>query len=101
MDGSLDNPTYIQNIPFSEPFNNQNVFPFSLSVSTMAVNLMLRYVISSEWWPSIQQQEYQFITGRTRINNDLCMPHCVFRTRHAKGDVEQPSFMDHLYPKRQ
>ena len=49
LDGSPDNPSYIQNIPVSEPVGNQNVFPFSPNVAAMAVNLMLRYIISPNW----------------------------------------------------
>ena len=97
LDGSLDNPSYIQNLPTSEQVGNQNVFPFSLSVAAMAVNLMIRYIISPDWWPDIQQQEYQFTTGRTRVNNNPCLPQCAFRQRRAKGDTEQPTFLNHQY----
>lgn len=98
LDRSLDNPSYIQNIPLTEQVGNQNVFPFSLSVASMSVNLMLRYIIGREWWPAIQQQEFQLLTGRTRISNDSCLSHCIFRTRRAKGDTEQPSFLYHQAP---
>lgn len=101
LDGSLDNPSYIQNLPVSEQVGNQNVFPFSLSIAAMSVNLMLRYIISPDWWPDIQQQEYQFLTGRTHIRNEFCLPHCAFRNRRAKGDMEQPSFLDHQYRQQQ
>ena len=97
LDGSLNNSSYIQNFPASDRIGNQNVFPFSMSAADMAANLMLRYIISPDWWSDIQQQEYQFLTGRTRVNNDPCQPYFAFRQRHAKGDAEQPTFLDHQY----
>lgn len=93
LDGSLDDPSYISNLPLSERGGNQNVFPFSLSVAGMEVNLMLRYLLAQDWWPLVRQQEYQFLTADTRIINDKCLPHCAFRTRRAQGDAEEPHYL--------
>ena len=89
-DGSLDDPTYISNLPTGSFARNQNVFPFSLATAGMMVNLMIRYLIGQEWWPEVQQQDYQFVTGETRILNEKCHLHCEFRRRKAKGDEEGP-----------
>ena len=94
LDGSLDNPSYINALPTDQALGNQNVFPFSLGVAGMAVNLMTRYLIGQEWWPAVQQQDYQFQTGKISVNNDECIPHCAFRERRAMGDEANPSYLD-------
>ena len=94
LDGSLDAPSYVNDLPPEERVSNQNVFPFSQSVAAMEVNLMLRYLLAADWWPAVQQQDYQFVTGETRIINEECHPNCSFRQRRAKGDAENPFYLD-------
>ena len=93
LDGSLDDPSYISNLPPEERAGNQNVFPFSLGVAGMEVNLMLRYLLAEDWWPLVRQQDYQFVTAETRIINDECHPTCSFRQRRAQGDRENPPYL--------
>ena len=93
LDGSLDDPTYVKNLPLEVRGGNQNVFPFSLSVAGMEVNLMLRYLLGDNWWPVVNQQDYQFVTGETRVINNGCEPHCSFRPRRAQGDSEKPFYL--------
>ena len=92
-DGSLDDPSYIRNLPISDRPNNQNVFPFSLAAAASMTNLMLRYLMGQDWWPEVQQQDYNFLTGETRIINEKCHTHCEFRQRRAKGDSAEPSYI--------
>ncbi len=99
LDGSLDDPSYISNLPPEERVGNQNVFPFSLSVAGMEVNLMLRYLLAADWWPLVRQQDYQFVAAETRIINDECHPNCSFRQRRAQGDIENPSYLIRTIPK--
>ena len=93
LDGSLDDPAYVINLPSEQRQANQNVFPFSLSVAAMEVNLMLRYILASDWWPQVQQQDYQFVTGKTRVINSHCHPNCSFPQRRAQGDSERPFYL--------
>ena len=93
LDGSLDDPSYINTLPAEAVPGNQNVFPFSLGVAGMAVNLLTRYLIGREWWPAVQQQDYQFQTGKITVNNEECLPHCAFRERRAQGDAANPSYL--------
>ena len=93
LDGSLDDPYYISNLPAEERVGNQNVFPFSLSVAAMKVNLMLRYLLAADWWPLVRQQEYQFTTAETHIINGECHPNCSFRQRRAQGDAARPPYL--------
>ena len=93
LDGSLDDPSYVTNLPTVAQRMNQNVFPFSMSVAGLAVNLMLRYLLAADWWPVVRQQESQFVTGETGIINGTCLPHCPFRQRVASGDSERPPYL--------
>ena len=94
LDGSLDNPSYISALPDEGISGNQNVFPFSLGVAALAVNLMTRYLIGQEWWPEVQQQDYQFQTGKVTVTNEECLIHCAFRVRRALGDAANPSYIE-------
>ena len=93
LDGSLDNPSYISALPKASRPEGQNVFPFSLGVAGMAVNLMLRYLLSPDWWPEVKQQDCQFITGQTRVINERCQDYCPFPARKAGGDRVKPSYI--------
>ena len=87
LDGSLDDPSYITTLPAEEGVGNQNVFPFSLSLASMEVNLMLHYLLALEWWPRVQQQDYQFTLGSMRSVRGECRPNCEIEKRLALGDL--------------
>ncbi len=94
LDGSLDDSSYISRLPKDQRDNNQNVFPFSLSVAGDEVNMMIRYIISQSWWPGAQQKDYQFLTGLYRIHNQKCKETCVFqKERTAMGDLCKPHYI--------
>jgi len=93
LDGALDDPSYVNNLPAEERGGNQNVFPFSLSVAGMKVNLMLRYLLAADWWPMVRQQDCQFVSGEMRVINDECNENCAFRKRRAQGDKENPRYL--------
>ena len=100
LDGSFDDTSYINNLPKENRNNNQNVFPFSLGIGSFETNMMIRYLISQDWWPQVQQQEYQFITGKTKIDNSKCRPNCEFQQlRIAKGDECKPHYLDYTQVK--
>ena len=93
LDGSLDDPTYIANLPPEERERNQNVFPFALSVAGMEVNLMLRYLLFQEWWPTLRDQDYQFVVEEMRLSEGSCHTGCFFPGRQSKGDGEAPFYL--------
>lgn len=93
LDGSLDDPSYIRNLPPSERPANQNVFAFSQGVASMEVNLMLRYLLAPDWWPPVHQQEYQFITGTMTATSSECRQTCSFIERRARGDATAPPYL--------
>ncbi len=102
LDGSLDDPSYIKNLPREQRDSNQNVFPFSLSVASMEVNMMLRYILAQEWWPHVQQQEYQYLTGAIRISNQKCSKNCLFqKERVGMGDECKPHYIVFTEPEEE
>ena len=98
LDGSLDDPSYIANLPAELRPRNQNVFPFSLGSASMQVNLMVRYLIADDWWQAASRQEYRFIAARAYASTTECQPHCSFRDRVARGDTCSPSYLQPAEP---
>ena len=96
LDGSLDDSSYIENLPDADRPRNQNVFPFSLGCAAMQINLVIRYLIAEDWWPHIQRQEYRFLSAQTKRSNAECQPHCAFRTRIGLGSDEAPGYLKKL-----
>ena len=100
LDGSLDDPSYIRNLPQNEQPQNQNVFPFSLGCASMQLNLVIRYLIAEEWWPQIQRQEYRFIRGESKRASTVCNAHCTFRKRVGLGSDQKPAFLKAISKQR-
>ena len=101
LDGSLDDPSYTQGLDEDLSARNQNVFPFTLSLASMLVNLFLRYIISEAWWPKpvVAQQEQQFVLNTlASIGRDDCEEHCAFRAMRATGDAAEPPYLLHPEP---
>ena len=96
LDGSLDDSSYIENLPENERPRNQNVFPFSLGCASMQINLLIRYLIAEDWWPSIQRQEYRFLSAQAKRSNTECQPHCAFLARTGLGSDEAPRYLKSL-----
>ncbi len=99
LDGSLGDPSYIRNLPRNAAVGNQNVFPFSQSIAAMQVNLLLHHLAAPAWWPDIQRQEHQFLTGETHTSHAECGRYCSFRGRRAQGDSEIPFYLREPKPK--
>ena len=93
LDGSLDDPNYVSNLPSTHGPTNQNVFPFSVAVAAMETNLMLRYFLALDWWPTLQQLDYQFVTAEIRQIHKCCEPGCMFPGRRGQGDAENPHYL--------
>ena len=93
LDGSLDDPSYINNLPEKEQPSGANVFTFSQNLASTEVNLALRYILGPEWWPSVGEQTHHLITGATNVATPLCNDFCSFRDRVARGDLERPFYL--------
>ena len=93
QDGSLDSPSYINSLPPQARVGNQNVFPFSVNVASMAVNMMLRYVLAQDWWPELNMQNYQLLLGEIRVAKNQCHANCSFIGKHCGGDSANPAHL--------
>ena len=93
LEGSLDDPNYVSNLPVEEQPSSENVFSFALAVGALEVNMLLRYLVAQDWWPVVQQQDYQFVTCETRHINEACREGCYFPGRRALGDAESPHYL--------
>ena len=93
LDGSLDDPSYIANLPVEERRRNQNVLPFTLSVAAMEVNLMLRYLLFQEWWPPLKDQDYQFLLEEMHLSEGGCYTGCIVQQKEARGDTAAPFYL--------
>ena len=93
LDGSLDDPSYVNNLPSGAIPQNENVFPFSLSAAAMQVNLLIRYMLSQSWWPIVHQQDCQFVLSKLDVVNGQCVEHCSFNAMQCVGDRATPPYL--------
>ena len=92
VDGSIDNPSYIQG---QDGLNNQNVFPFSMSLASAMVLEMIRFVISEDWWSHVGEKTfYNFISKNIDIpSNKKCGENCIVFSRSGIGDKHIQNFL--------
>lgn len=93
LDGSLDDPKYIRNLPLDQQPQNQNVFPFALGCAGLQINLMIRYILAKKWWPPVQRQEYRYIGAQTSRTVDVCQENCIFTDRIGLGSSLKPHYL--------
>ncbi len=93
-DGSLDDPSYIDDLPDNARQQNQNVFPFSLSLASMEVNRLLHYILPSPSLGKIYAQDYQFNVGAIYPRQADCRDTCRFPGRVGQGDSTLPPYVE-------
>ena len=93
LDGSLDDPSYVHNLPDGAIPRNENVFPFSLSAAALQVNLLIRYLLSEPWWPTVHQLDCQFVLSKLEVVNGQCIEHCSFNAMRCSGDGAIPPYL--------
>ena len=93
LDGSLADPFYIKGLEDSGLRRNANTFPFTLGAASMQVNLALRYLLGSSWWPGLSRQEYQFTKGTATREDRHCHEECIFPRMVATGDASNPPYL--------
>lgn len=98
LDGSLDDPNYIQNLPLEHQPQNQNVFPFALGCASMQANLMIRYILAKDWWPTVHRQEYRYIGAQTSRTISECQQNCIFKQRIGLGSEAKPHYLRQVSP---
>ena len=85
LDGSLDNPTYI-NGHEAGTRRGENVFNASLAAASEALNMAIRMVIADAWWPMHAGIERNLVTGRTKIRHGSCCESCTISQECWTGD---------------
>ena len=92
VDGSIDNPSYMRG---QDGLNNQNVFPFSMSLASAMVLEMVRFVISENWWSHVGKKTfYNFISKNIDISsNEKCEENCIVFSRSGIGDKHTQNFL--------
>ena len=93
LDGSLDDPCYIANLPADQTPRNENVFPFTLYVTSMFVDMMLRFLLSRPSWPTVAHLHYVFVQAELNREFGECKDNCDFRARHGMGDRADPPYL--------
>ena len=93
LDGSLIDPVYIKGLEESGIRQNMNTFPFALGAASMQMNLALRFLLGTSWWPTLSRQEYQFTKGVATRENNRCEEGCNFRKVVATGDESNPPYI--------
>ena len=93
LDGSLSDPVYIKGLEDSGIRQNTNTFPFALGAASLQVNLALRYLLGTSWWPTLSRQEYQFIKGVATREDKRCQDGCSFLSMIATGDGSNPPYL--------
>ena len=93
LDGSLSDPAYIKGLEDSGVRQSMNTFPFALGAASLQMNLALRYLLGTTWWPLVSGQEYQFIKGVATRYFRSCEDGCGFPAMAATGDASNPPFL--------
>lgn len=88
--GDLDDPSYIENLPFDHALRrNENVFPFSAHLASSLVLHALHAALNPVAIADIGEQIYHFVDSSIDANRgSLCCKGCYFPTVTAKGDYE-------------
>lgn len=89
MDGSLDDPTYIQELP-KDHFvkRGENVFAFSLNLAGMLLNQFLSLILQPKG-VYLGPKEMDFITGNIDFDfPDECEDNCNLSSIEAVGDYQ-------------
>ena len=87
IDGSLEDPMYIQQSSDSEFPRNQNVFTFCANIASFMVIEMIRLLIAETWWPNVgNRMSYSFIPGQLSFTQEYCGENCSISGNLAIGD---------------
>ena len=86
IDGTLSDPSYINNSHSKQGIGSENIFPFSQNLSSIEVLMMIRFILSDKWWPKIKRLEYNFLSGEMRRDEFTCEEMCYFKEITGKGD---------------
>jgi len=85
--GQLDDPAYIEGLsPDHLLRSHQNVFPFSLRLSSLEVFQLLRMSIPHPGHSDLGTQTEDFVSGMLHSDPQPCVPNCPFCAMTARGE---------------
>jgi hypothetical protein len=97
MDGRLDDPDYINNLPPGERarYSRRNVYPFSLSVAAHEVLQLVGLLTGFERISGTGPQHYQGYPGVMEVSSFVCEAACDYRALAASaadmhGNLRRP-----------
>jgi molybdopterin/thiamine biosynthesis adenylyltransferase len=78
-DGMLDDPSYISGLPENHPLRTrQNVFAFSLAVSSLELLQCLSMLIAPAGVADVGAQVFHFVTGTIDRDSEACDEACFY-----------------------
>jgi len=87
--GQLDDPTYIENLPFDHTLRrNENVFPFSTHLAASLVLHALHMALNPVGIADVGEQTYHFVDSTLDSDRGtICHENCFFPPIVGKGDL--------------
>ena len=96
-DGSLDNPTYIANLPADSPLRvRQNVYATSLAAASALTNQFLSLVVAPSGFGDPGPLRYDLRHHRVEPVNAVCHAQCSFSGHLGAGDARMDPTGVHL-----
>lgn len=87
-DGSLDDPSYIADLPEDSPIRHrENVAPFSASVATSLLQQFVSYVAHPSGFGDPGPLRYSARDHSVEFNSTACSEHCLFSVTTGSGDA--------------
>lgn len=101
-DGLLDDPTYLSQLPDSDPLKrNENVFAFSAATAAEQILAALRMIVAPAGIADIGAQTFHFASGTTDFDERDCEPGCPYNAMIAFADsASRPIGQRHVAAER-
>lgn len=95
-DGSLDDPSYIANLPADSPLRvRQNVYATSLAAASAMTNQFLSLVIGPSGFGDPGPLRYDLRQHRVEAVNAVCSEECAYQRGIGRGDGRQDTTGEH------
>ncbi|MBB6611785.1 ThiF family adenylyltransferase [Pontibacter sp. Tf4] len=95
MSGDFDKLSYIANLP-SDHFlhNNQNIFPFSLSLAAFEMQHFIMMVVSPAGVSDVGSLNYHFVSATLEREGGSCKQSCITDSYIGQGDLAFKPYVD-------
>jgi hypothetical protein len=101
-DGSLDDPSYIANLPVDSPLRvRQNVYATSLAAASALTNQFLSLVVAPSGFGDPGPLKFDLRQHRVELVQAECIEGCSYSGRTAVGDLRRDPTGDHHLARRE